>query len=204
MNLSPADKRYLRASIVMLTLALLFGAGAAGASYYYWQQTQQQNRIARNQEIETRQRLAQAAQEEVELKAKIGRYLQLKAQGIIGPERRLDWVEHLAQLRRERKLGDLQYELSAQHPVERQLLAGGVEAGGHRFVTSTLKLGASLLHEGDLAQLLDDIGQRLSAQSSLRHCQIERRPSQPGTPTLNYALRGECELELVTIQEPGA
>jgi hypothetical protein len=204
MKLSKDDTRYLRASIVWLVLGLCVCAAAASASYLHWQDAQKQQKAAQNADKEIRNKLALASKEEQELKEKISRYLALKQAGVLGDEKRLDWVEQLALIRRDRKLADLQYELTAQHPAERTLITAGPNAGGHQFYTSTLKLTASLLHEGDLIALLDDIKTRLSAIPSVRECLVDRRQVDERAFSLSYGLKGECTLELLTIKEPGA
>lgn len=202
MTLTPADTRYLRASALMLALCLALGASAAAFSHYRWQEAEKKHRLTQVRDQEMHQKLAQARQEEAELKEKISRYLTLKQQGIIGAERRLDWVEQFSLIRRERKLPDMQYELSAQHPVDKDLLRSGSNVGGHQFLTSTLKFRTALLHEGDMISLMKDIRTRISAFPIARSCQIERRNADDQASGLNYGLKTECEIELVTIKDP--
>lgn len=201
MKLSPEDGRFLRGAGITLLACLLLGAGGVASAYLYWQNALREHKAATSQQKETRRRLAQASSEEIELKEKISRYLALKQQGIIGAERRLDWVEQIAGIRRELKLPDLAYDLSAQHPVERVLLPAGAQAGGHRFVTSTLHFTTSLLHEGDLTGILAQMQQKLAAQVSTRDCRLSRRDDDARSASVAYTLRAECTVELVTVKE---
>ncbi len=203
MSTPSLEVRYLRSSVLLLIGCLLFGAGVAGYSYWRWQGAQLQNKQAISENAAVKSKLARASQEELELKEKIGRYLQLKQLGYIGPEKRLDWIEQLAMLRRERKLSDLQYELTPQHPVEKFLLPSGAEAGGHSFQTSTLKLTTSLLHEGDLVQLLADINAKIPAYASVRSCNINHQTGDDRSLRLRYTLKAECTVELITLREQG-
>ena len=202
MTLSSEDGRFLRSSGIGLLLCLILGAGAVALAYLYWQGAVRDNNVARNQQQETKRKLAQASSEEIELKEKIARYLTLKQRGVVGIEKRLDWVEQLGAIRRERKLPDLTYELSAQHSVERNLLPNGASAGGHRYVTSTLQFATSVLHEGDLTGMLADLQSRLAAGVSVRECRLSRRSDEDRTQGFGYGLRSECKVELVTIKEP--
>jgi hypothetical protein len=198
------DIRFLRGAAVTLALCLALGAGAVALAYVYWQGALRDHNIAKNVQQETKRKLSQARNEEIELKEKIGRYLALKQRGIVGTEKRLDWVEQISAIRRERKLPDLSYELSAQHPADRNLLPAGASAGGHGYVTSTLQFTTSILHEGDLTGILDDLQNQLAARISVRECRLERRADQDRTQGFAYGLRTDCQVELVTVKEPAS
>jgi hypothetical protein len=201
MKLAAEDIKYLRPSLIVFVLCLLIGGASAGYTYWLGQRAQEQNRQARALEGSTKNKLAQASQEEQELREKITRYLELKQRGYIGKEKRLDWIELLSAIRRDRKLGDLSYELAAQQPTEKVLVPSGPERGGYIFMSSSLKVTSSLLHEEDLLRLLADIEQGISAYPSLRTCTMVRQESDERSLKLKYPLRTECTIELTTLME---
>ena len=74
-------------------------------------------------------------------------YQRLKARGILGEERRLDWVELLKRVQTERQLYPLDYEISPQAPLDVTALSAGP---AYQFMVSRMQLRLPLLHEGDL------------------------------------------------------
>lgn len=186
----------------LLTLCLCL-AGAGGVSYAAWQFDQATALRARqaSQQAEQMQQKAQRMRnEEQDMRDKIARYLALEAQGVIGQERRLDWVELLRAIQLERKLFDLDYELSAQAMIPPDQLP--VAASGHDFYVSHMHLRLPMLHEEDLSATLQAISSRASALVRVRNCQI-RRSSAPANELqtgLMPQLEAECQLDWITVR----
>jgi len=199
-KLERADFKHLRWSIAALALSILVGAALLGAVYFYQTRMAKENRTAQAQQQETRARLAQAAQEEVELRDKIARFQDLQSRGFIGKESRLDWVEQIAEIAGNRKLTDLGYEFLPQRPADALLVPGGPVAGGFSFLTSTQRISLKLLHEGDLLTLLKDLRNNIHALILIRGCGVERLSAGPGERKSGYQLAAECELDWVTAQ----
>lgn len=200
MKLERADFKRLQWSMVALVLAIMAGAVLVSVGYYQQNRAANEHRLAQTQQTETRGRLAQAAQEEAELREKIARYQDLQAKGYIGKESRLDWVEQIARIAGERKLVDLGYEFLPQRPADTLLLPAGPVAGGHGFLTSTQRISLKLLHEGDLLGLIKDLRANIRAVILVRSCGIERLPANSGERKLGLLLAAECELDWITAQ----
>jgi hypothetical protein len=192
---------YLRGAALTLLAILLLAAMGGTWLYHRLADAELAHRIARNHRNEIQAKLVRANQEEAELREKIARYEALVARGVIGPERRLDWIEQLSRVRNELRLAEFSYELSPQHPVERSLLPSGAQAGGLSFMASTVRLNAGLLHEGDLVSLLNDLRERVPAHVSLRSCQLAL--GDPGTvPAASTTIKANCVMEWITVQSP--
>ena len=198
MKMTRADWIYLRWALVALVIGLAIGAASFAASHLSLEKSKKNHRQALAQRTEAQGKLARASQEQVELREKIGRYQELAAKGYLGTEQRLDWIEILSQIRKDFRLNDLKYDLSAQHPVDRSLLPAGASAGNQQFLASTFRFNFSMVHEGDLIRALNAFSTRLPAYVVLKQCAISR--AADAGPRSLFTLRAECEQEWITIQ----
>lgn len=182
---------------IALGLAVMLALLAAGGAAVWWSsmlagKAQRDFRAALARHGEADRRLREVNREEEEIRANSEQYRQLVERGIIGPEKRLDWVELIAEIRKRRRLFDIDYEFSPQ-----SVLAG--TSSPYRFSSSTMKFRLPLLHEGDLFNFLEDIQTLAPAQIQARHCTIERIPN--ANSNLAPHLTGSCTLQWITIQD---
>ncbi len=122
------------------------------------------------------------------------RYQDMLAHGYIGPERRLDWVERIAQIKEARRLVDVQYELAPQ------TAADGLPAGGYELKASAMKLQMALLHEDDLLGFLDDLAATVPAILRVRACTVERSTATTAAGG-DAPLKADCSIDWITLRE---
>jgi hypothetical protein len=122
-------------------------------------------------------------------------YYQLEKEGIVGLERRLDWLDALRVANTHADLYGVQYEITAQQPFPSADVLG---APSLEVKHSLMKLKFSLLHEEDLARFLNallaqGVGAFLVNQCSLGQIRkLERPVNQP-------TLEADCELSWITF-----
>jgi hypothetical protein len=201
MNITTDDLSRLRWSLIFLAIALLAGGAVALISKQAVDRAETIQRQLISQQQDIRSRLSRAHEEEQDMRGRIGRYQALRDNGIIGQEERLDWVEQIERIRSQRRLLGMQYELSAQRPVDDPILPGGGIAGHFEFMASTMKLRLQLLHEDDLLGLLDDLRKAVHARLLVRDCTIERQSVAPAESGLAAQLRAECTIDWLTLRE---
>lgn len=145
-------------------------------------------------------RLARIAEEEREVSEKLDVYKQLKRLNIIGEERRLEWADAVARIRNQRELLDLTYR------VDRRKLLKSVPGnpGSVDFFASTMTVGLELLHEEDLLRFLADLRDSGNAYYAVRRCSLTRIAQPPAGIQISPRLRGECEIDLITIVDRAA
>lgn len=193
-----SDLRHVRLSLAAAVLML--AAGAAAVAYVNeWRNTER--RLTAQAEAAQREiqlRLSRAREEEAEIKAKIERFNALLDRGIIGEERRLDWVEQIRGIRGARRLLDLSYEISPQGPLETSAAPGA--SGNYEFFASPMHLVLPLLHEGDLIGFIGDLQSSASAFIRPRRCVVERAAGAPGSSVANAQLRADCVIDWITVR----
>jgi hypothetical protein len=201
MKLTAHDFGNLRWSILLCVVLILAGAGAVSASLYLGKQEEKINKQVHAQYADIQGKLARANDERTEILEKIGRYEEMNARGYIGQEHRLEWVERIAQIKTQRRLIDIQYELSPQKPVDPGVLPGGSVAGGYELMASTMKFQMQLLHEDDLLGFLGDLVGSVQALLVPRRCDVERIPKSDSARGIAPQLKADCTVEWVTLRE---
>ncbi len=184
-----------------ICLALL----AAGAALVWTMngslaQARRQITVVQAERTQNTERLARIAEEEREVKEKLQVYEHLKRLNILGEERRLEWADAMTRIRSQRELLDLRYR------VERQRLLASLpgKPGNVDFHASTMKVELALLHEGDLLRFLSDLRESGNAYYAVRRCSLSRTGQAGGSATIAPRLRGECEIDLITIVDRAA
>ena len=180
-------------SLVLSLLLALLGFWAVQDSLQVLGERQARHRQARRERTEIRDQLARARVDGHELKQRFARYEELLRRGLLGPERRLDWVEEIRRLTRKEGLLDLRYELSPQ-----QLLDGG-SGSGYELMASNMMLQIRLLHEGQLLDFLAELRASVPAYIRINSCKLERLPDIGGEQ--GAWLSAECSIDWITLRE---
>jgi hypothetical protein len=201
MNLPLTDLARLRWPLLFLALAVAAAVAVVVVSRQMVGQAESSQHQLLAQQREIHSRIARARDEEQDIRSRIARYLQMRERGVIGLEERLDWVEQITRIRNNRRLIDVQYELSPQKSIDDNVLPGGAVAGSHEFMASNMRLRMQLLHENDLLGLLDDLRRSVNAHLLVRECLVERMGAVTTERGLPVQLRADCLIDWVTIRE---
>jgi len=157
----------------------------------------------RSERLAMQTRLLRVTDEEQLVRKRLVGYQELLQRGVIGEERRLDWVDELKRVRDDLRLYDLKYSVEARRPVD---YPGVRSTADVEILASRMRLEAQLLHEGDLLALLREIRDRLSPYVVVRTCRMDRTTAganaDPRTP-IGPQLKAECQLDLITIRDRG-
>lgn len=178
-----------------IAVGLLLAAGAlTWLSLTMKQKTDAEHLAAATRHGQSEARLRQARTEEQEIKEKGALFQHLLENGIIGEERRLDWIEMLTDVQRRLRIPGMSYEFAPQKPLS------GNTGGNHVFFVSTMKVHLNVVHEEDLLNFLEAVQQEAKAMVLTRQCNLTRRsPAEAGT-TLAY-LSADCELDWITARK---
>lgn len=121
------------------------------------------------------------------------RYVELLARGLIGDEKRLEWVDAIRQAQEQHKLPPLSYEIEPQQTVR---VESALDLGDYELHGSRMRLHMDLLHEMDLFNFFDDLRQRSFV--AVQDCSIRRlgvAAGALGAPTLG----ADCTLNWITL-----
>jgi hypothetical protein len=197
MKLGARDLKRLRVPIVAGVVLAFAGVACYFAADDYLQETKKLGAAMSAQRAEVQAKLASATEEEREIKANLQQYQALAARGIIGEEKRLDWVDTITAIKNERRLFNISYSIEPQKALDYPGFAPG---GGVNFVVSRVKMDIELLHEEDLLNFIDDLTKRGKSYLSARSCDVHRADRSSGGTTLAPRLAAACVFDLITIR----
>jgi hypothetical protein len=195
MNVTRVEARKLVLPAIGMVAMLAAGAAFIWHAGHVLARDQQELVKARAERQQAVRRLNSIAEEEREVNRNIELYRHLKQLNVIGPERRLEWVDAMARIRAGRELLDLRYRVERQ----RLIASAAGKPTNVDFFASTMKVELALLHEGDLLGFLADLRASGNAYYSVQRCTMART-GQTGTGTsLVPRLRANCDIDLITI-----
>jgi len=198
MKLPPGAGQRLAMPAIVAAALIAGGVAAVLLTQQLVRKAIAEQQAAATERQSAQDKLARATDEEREIRDRLVDYRKLLDRGVIGDERRLDWVERIAEIKAARKLFDVRYSIDAQRPVDYPGVAGG---GDVEFLASSMKLDMSLLHEEDLFRFLDDLRNALSAHVVVRSCSLQRSERPAPERGLAPRLQASCDIDLVTIRD---
>jgi hypothetical protein len=196
MNITREDLKRLR-----VPLALAVGMSAVGVAFWVVGQSYLDSAVrardaSRASRVGAQERVLRVSEEERENKENLIDYAQMRERGMIGEQTRIEWIESIARIKKNRKLFEIKYRIEAQHVLD---YPGVVATGNADFVVSRMKLDMLLLHENDLLDFLADLESARKAYVSARQCIVTRLERGP-VSGLAPRLRAECQVDLVSVR----
>jgi hypothetical protein len=189
----------LRGALIGLGIALVLGISMLAASYHFYESADRSLKRAQSQLRAARAKYRTVDEQEAMIATFYPQYVALEGQGVIGREKRLDWIESLRRADENLKLPRLAYSINSQEPFTAEFpLAGGV----YRPYASEMNLSLGLLHGQDLFALLANLDESAQGLYSVQRCNMVRRRDTPGNPTESH-LTSDCQLRWYTIKKPG-
>lgn len=193
-----SDLKLIRMALSVFAITLLLSAGLVYMGNDTLEQKRAQLNVATQQRNEARQKLYRAREEEQEIREFLAQYQEFQQLGIVGEERRLDWIEALQGAYRKYKLYPIDYDFSPQQAVP---LDASINPGGIELHATRLALKADLLHEGDFINLIGSLRQSAHGFMAAKECTLTRRATITGSAALVARLGGECTLHWLTLGE---
>ena len=197
MMLSSRHLHSLRVPIAVLTLVAIAGAGVVT-----WSSDQivkdQAILAAQEQQLhEARKRFERSGQERELILRFMGPYQDLRSRGVIGPERRINWLDALRVSNQQAQLFGVEYQISTQQPYP---FAQELNAPKLGMAQSVMKLSLRLAHEGELMRFFRLLGGQNVGTFEINQCVLDRSASFADTaPKAQPNLSAVCELAWITI-----
>lgn len=200
MSFTSAELKRLLLPVLAALAMLGAGAGLIWAAGQSLLAAERRLAAAQAERKQNAERLSRIAEEEREVSQNLDIYKQLKSLNVLGEERRLEWADAITRIRSQRELLDLRYR------VERQklLVSAPGKPANVDFYASTMKVELALLHEEDLLRFLADLRASGNAYYAVKRCAMERTGQAATGTTMTPRLRGECEIDLITVMDRAA
>ena len=200
MTINREDIKKLRLPITLCLLMIGAGAASLFVAERAKDRANKDKDTVHRAKLAAQERVAKATEEEREIRENLTQFERLVSWGIVGEEKRLDWVESIARIRERRKLFKINYDIEAQKTLD---YPGVMPAAGLEFMSSRLKVDMPLLHDDDLLHFFEDLQAAGKAYVSIRRCVLERteREAPPGGRGMAPRLKSECQMDMITIRE---
>ena len=194
-----ADIGLIRQAGLAFGAALLVALLVIGGSHWWLMHQQAGARAAQQQRDAAFRRYTDIANDGLLIRDYASAYRQLQLRGLIGSNKRLDWIDALKQSQARYQLAPVSYSIEAQRPLQ---LEGGFTAGTYQLDASQMTLHLDLLHEMDLLNLLQDLRQQ--AYVGAQSCSVKRGPSAANgeTGALAAHFSADCTLNWLTLGLP--
>ena len=190
------DWRALRGSMVLAACAVTIGAAVTGAALRFHAEASRGYDREKDRLEAVRSRYRTIDEQKRQIETWLPAYRSLQAAGVIGEERRLEWIETLRAAAARVELPSLRYRIEPRAAYE----AGrGIETGDHRVFSTVVRIEAGLLHEGDLERLIRALAAADAGLFRIERCGVRRSGPdflmRPGAVNLN----AECDLRWITL-----
>lgn len=187
----------LAGSWFVLALSIAAAGIIVAASHWYREREALENRGTAQRLEQARARVQAARRERDSLEESADVFHALVERGLLQPERRLDLVEMVNDLRTRHQLFTLDYDISPQRPLT---LAGNRAFPSVDVLASRVRIRARALHEGDVLGFLDDISRSRQGFYTIDRCSM-RRLETSGPDALVPRVEAECSFEWITLKE---
>lgn len=195
MKFDRTDIAALGVPITVCAISAILGLAVWFASSSYSNRVREASNRSDRELDTTRSQLHRARLAEENFRSFASTYQALETRGLVGEERRLDWVERIQAVAARHQLYSLQYDIAPRRPLQLPGLASA-EAGAF---ASAVHIDATGLHEDALVDFLEDLHQDTFGVFVARKCSLERL-GEPST-TVAAHVRADCQLDWVTLQD---
>ncbi len=204
MKLDQIDWGVLRNALILLAISIAISGGLIGSSFHFWEKMDRMYKRERSALSGVRTQFQNIDEEEKIIEKYLPLYRDLESKGIIGQERRLDWIDTLRQASQRVELPMLRYVIDSQSIHQPEFL---VPDGSFQIYSSNMQLDLGLLHEGDLGSLFAELDANATGLYTVFNCDLSRNHRQRQFVKRADAtnLRANCGLRWLTIkQRPAA
>jgi hypothetical protein len=194
------DWSILKGSIIIFCICILLCGTLIGGSYYFNKDLNKQ--LNQNKHIfqSISRQYLDVDQEEKLVQDYYPKFVNLYNRGVIGREKRLNWIEALRQSGEKIKLPSLKYSIKSQ---EEFIPEFNINYSGYALYHSSMELNLGLLHEGDLFKLLKHIDKTADGAYTITECKFIMNGKQIKFEK-NYAnIAASCLLHWITIDLVG-
>ena len=190
----------MRGAIIVFLVSLLASGSLITGAWYYDKQSQAKYNTEKRKFQNISNQYLAVDQEEQLVRQYYPDFVGLYNKGVLGQERRLNWIETLREAGTEIKLPSLKYQISTQVKYQPDYPHN---AGSFMLYASTMKLNLDLLHEGDLRKLFERLDKEAEGIYNISKCTFRRAGSgQVNVENISKAnIVSECDLRWFNIKK---
>lgn len=197
---SNLDWTILKTSLVIFCACFIIASALIGTSYYFKSSLEKEYKINKSVFQSISRRYLDVDQEEKVLRENYPEFIRLYNEGIIGQEKRLNWIESLRQAGETIALPSLSYSIESQ---EEHVPEYTVNYSGYTLYRSSMQLSLGLLHEGDLFKFIDYINKNTDGIYTIYECKFRKNSNEIFFEKDRANVSASCLLYWITIDLAG-
>ena len=190
------DWRALRGSMILAAFAVTIGVVVTGAALRFHAEASRDYDREKDRLEAVRSRYRTIDEQKRQIETWLPAYRSLESVGVIGEERRLEWIEILRAAAARVGLPSLRYRIEPRAAYEAE---PGLDTGDHGAFSTVVRIEAGLVHEGDLERMLRELAAADAGLFHIERCGVRRSGPEflmrPGAINLN----AECDLRWITL-----
>jgi type II secretory pathway pseudopilin PulG len=190
------DFSALRGALVLLASIAIVGMAAVAFTGRLVDQAESEAKRQQAALQEARLRYQRSGDEKDTIVRYLDGYEQLGREGVVGEERRINWIDGLRTANIDSELFGVDYQIGVQQPYSSVGSTGGIE-----LRQSEMKIRLPLLHEGDLLRFLATLKRQHVGLFIVDQCTLDRINQAGGSPRYQPNLMAECTLSWITVVE---
>lgn len=190
------DWSVLKGSLIIFSICLIISTTFIVGSYYFNNSLNKQFNKNKNIFQSISSRYLDVDQEEKLLHDYYPEFVQLYEAGIIGREKRLDWIESLRQSGEKIGLVSLNYSIASQEEFIPEFM---INYTGYKLYRSNMDLDVGLLHEADFFKLLDYLNRNVDGSYTISECEFRLNGDQIKFEKDHANISASCLLQWLTI-----
>jgi len=194
------DWSILKGPLILFCACLIVASALIGVSYYFNSNLNQEYKNNKSIFQSISRRYLDVDQEEKLLRDYYPHFVKLYNNGVIGHEKRLDWIEALRQAGETVELPLLTYSIDSQ---EEHIPEYNINYSGYTLYRSSMQLNLGLLHEGDLFKLFDYMNQYAAGIYTLSECTFRMNGNEIQFEKDHANISASCLLHWITINLAG-
>lgn len=186
----------IRGAMGVFLICLILSIALLSGSYFFRNKMQNEYDQYQSHFREVSQKYLSVDGDEKIIKELYPRFVELYNRGIIGSEKRLNWVETLEAAGKDIKLPAMKYQIESRKPYEPDF---ELDTGNYELYETEMNLSLGLLHEVDLAKLFNALNKNASGLFNVTQCRFNRTNKKieldPEKPNLSV----NCELQWYSL-----
>ena len=192
------DWSVLKGPMIVFSLSVVLSASLVGGTWYFRDTMQKKYSVEKRRFQTVSNQYLAVDQEEKQVKQFLPGFITLYNEGLLGEERRLNWIETLREVSDKIQLLSLRYEIGSQIPYTPDY---SVNTGIYRMFSSPMKLNVDLLHVVDLERLFQDLNRQAQGIYNVSSCKLTRRGiSVEFKPEVTPNISAECDLKWFNLK----
>lgn len=197
---SDIDWTILKKPLVIMSVCFVIASALIASSYYFKRGLKTEYDTNKTIFQSISRKYLDVDQEEKVLRENYPKFVTLYNKGIIGQEKRLNWIETLRKAGETIGLPSLSYSIESQ---EEHVPDYTVNYSGYTLYRSSMELSLGLLHEGDLFKFIDYINRHADGIYTISECKFNKSGNQVVYEKDRTNVSASCLLYWITIDLAG-